>query len=153
MYRGELKAARRIAEEQLEVGEARQDPIWTVMGCMTCGSLCLLLGEFVVARQHLERGLGLYDPSQHSVYAALTAEDPQATAAADESFQQALAIAGYQSARLWELRAGLDLARLWRGQGKHSEARDLLGPIYGWFTEGFDTPVLKDAKSLLDQLA
>ena len=76
----------------------------------------------------------------------------QDTPAADESFQRALAIVRHQSARLWELRAGLGLARLWRDQGKHSEARALLGPIYGWFTEGFDAPVLQDAKALLDEL-
>jgi hypothetical protein len=57
-----------------------------------------------------------------------------------------------QSAKFWELRAAADLARLWRDQGKRTEARDLLAPIYGWFTEGFDTPVLQDAKALLDEL-
>jgi predicted ATPase len=57
-----------------------------------------------------------------------------------------------QGARLNELRAASSLARLWRDQGKRTEARDLLAPIYGWFTEGFDTPVLQDAKALLDQL-
>jgi predicted ATPase len=49
-------------------------------------------------------------------------------------------------------RAALDLARLWRDQGRRTEARDLLAPIYGWFTEGFDTPVLQEARSLLEQL-
>jgi predicted ATPase len=73
-------------------------------------------------------------------------------AAAENSFQQALTIAQHQSAKLWELRASTSLARLWRDQGKRAEARDLLAPIYGWFTEGFDTPVLKDAKALLDEL-
>jgi predicted ATPase len=63
------------------------------------------------------------------------------------------AVAQQQSARFWELRAALDLARLWCDQGKRTEARDLLAPIYGWFTEGFDTPVLQDAKALLDELA
>jgi predicted ATPase len=77
----------------------------------------------------------------------------QDTAAADESFQEALAIARHQSARLWELRAALNLACLWRNQGKRTEAHDLLAPIYGWFTEGLDTPVLQDAKALLDELA
>jgi predicted ATPase len=52
----------------------------------------------------------------------------------------------------WELRASTCLARLWRDQGKRTEARDLLAPIYGWFTEGFDTPDLKEAKALLDDL-
>ena len=54
---------------------------------------------------------------------------------------------------MWELRAATSLARLWREQGKRIEARKLLAPVYDWFTEGFDTPVLKDAKELLDQLA
>jgi class 3 adenylate cyclase/tetratricopeptide (TPR) repeat protein len=73
-------------------------------------------------------------------------------AAAEQSYHQALAVAERQSARLFELRAGTGLARLWRDQGKPTEARELLAPIYGWFTEGFDTPVLKEAKTLLEQL-
>jgi predicted ATPase len=74
-------------------------------------------------------------------------------AAAEDSYHHALAVAQRQSAKFWELRAATSLARLWREQGKHAEAHDLLAPIYGWFTEGFDTPVLRDAKALLDQLA
>jgi predicted ATPase len=73
-------------------------------------------------------------------------------AAAEESYCRALTVARRQNAKLWELRAALDLARLWRDQGKRTEARELLAPIYGWFTEGFDTPVLQDAKALLDEL-
>jgi predicted ATPase len=72
--------------------------------------------------------------------------------AAEQSFHQAIAVARRQSAYLWELRAATSLARLWRDQGKRNEARDLLAPIYGWFTEGFDTPDLKEAKALLQQL-
>jgi class 3 adenylate cyclase/tetratricopeptide (TPR) repeat protein len=74
-------------------------------------------------------------------------------AAAEESYQHALAVARRQTARFWELRAATNLARLWLHQGKQTEARDLLAPVYGWFTEGFDTPVLQDAKALLDELA
>jgi class 3 adenylate cyclase/tetratricopeptide (TPR) repeat protein len=73
-------------------------------------------------------------------------------AAGEESYCRALTVARRQGARFWELRAALDLARLWRDQGKRTEARDLLAPIYAWFTEGFDTPVLKEAKALLEQL-
>jgi class 3 adenylate cyclase/tetratricopeptide (TPR) repeat protein len=73
--------------------------------------------------------------------------------AAQDSYYQALAVARLQSAKFWELRAALDLARLWRDQGKHTDARNLLAPIYGWFIEGLDTPVLKEAKALLEQLA
>jgi predicted ATPase len=57
-----------------------------------------------------------------------------------------------QQAKSWELRAAMSMARLWRDQGKRDEARDLLSPVYGWFTEGFDTLDLKEAKALLDEL-
>jgi predicted ATPase len=73
--------------------------------------------------------------------------------AAEESLRHAVAIARGQAAKLFELRAGTSLACLWRDQGKRTEARDLLAPVYNWFTEGFDTPVLQDAKALLDELA
>jgi predicted ATPase len=72
-------------------------------------------------------------------------------AAAEQSYHRALAVAERQSAKLFELRAATGLARLWRDQGKRTEARDLLAPVYGWFTEGFDTPVLQEAKALLDE--
>jgi predicted ATPase len=71
---------------------------------------------------------------------------------AERCFQQAIDIAQQQSAKLWELRAAIGLARLWSEQGKRDAARNLLEPIYGWFTEGFDTPVLKEAQALLTQL-
>jgi class 3 adenylate cyclase/predicted ATPase len=67
--------------------------------------------------------------------------------------QRAIEIARSQKARSWELRAATSLARLWRDQGKRAEAHDLLEPVYEWFTEGFDTADLKDAKALLDELA
>ena len=74
------------------------------------------------------------------------------TEGAGALYRKALSIARRQEAKLWELRAAVSLARLRRGQGRHAEARDLLAPIYGWFTEGFDTPDLKEAKALLDEL-
>jgi predicted ATPase len=73
--------------------------------------------------------------------------------AAEQNYHQALAVAKRQSAKLLELRASISLARLWCKQGKRTEARDLLAPIYSWFTEGFDTLDLKEAKALLDELA
>ena len=73
--------------------------------------------------------------------------------AAEELYHKALGIAQEQEAKLWELRTAVSLARLWSEKRMRSEARDLLAPIYGWFTEGFDTPDLKDAKALLDELA
>ena len=74
------------------------------------------------------------------------------TEAAEELYSKALSIAQEQEAKLWELRAAVSLARLRSDQGRHAEARDLLTPIYGWFTEGFDTADLKEAKALLDEL-
>jgi predicted ATPase len=73
-------------------------------------------------------------------------------AKAEPYFERALAVARKQQAKSWELRAATSMARLWRDQGKRNEARDLLAPVYGWFTEGFDTLDLKDAKVLLEEL-
>ena len=72
--------------------------------------------------------------------------------AAERSYHRAIAVAKLQNAKPFELRASISLARLWFKQDRHGEARDLLAPIYGWFTEGFDAPDLKEAKALLDQL-
>jgi predicted ATPase len=73
--------------------------------------------------------------------------------AAEASLRRALEVAELQCAKGWGLRAATSLARLWRDQGKPQQARELLAPIYGWFTEGFDTRDLKEAKALLDTLA
>ena len=83
---------------------------------------------------------------------ALMSPEPDA-AKAETYFERALAVARKQQAKSWELRAAMSMARLWRDQGKRDEARDLLAPVYGWFTEGFDTLDLKEAKAMLDALA
>jgi class 3 adenylate cyclase/tetratricopeptide (TPR) repeat protein len=324
---GDLALARSRAEELLTLGMERDDPVWTVMGCRISGVTCCWLGEWIAARDYLERGLLLYDPAHRSSYAELTVDDThvvlltylawallclgyldQARAkreaalaearllsraftlahalsrathaeaivvgpsgavlyadewvslterqsigfygaeatifqgwcvtmlgqgekgiaqltrglaayraqgllhiptyltlladayrkvqqpqnglrqlveaigatdttqgryyeaemhrvrgelflsmhddgASEASFRTAINVAQHQSAKTWELRASTSLARLWRDQGKRTEAHDLLAPIYGWFTEGFDTPDLKEAKALLDELA
>jgi predicted ATPase len=72
---------------------------------------------------------------------------------AEAYFDRALAVARQQQAKSWELRAAMSLARLWRDQGKRDEARELLAPVYGWFTEGFDTRDLKEAKALIEELS
>jgi predicted ATPase len=77
----------------------------------------------------------------------------QDSAAAEANLHDALADARSRGARLWELRAARDLAHLWAEQGERRKARDLLAPVYDWFTEGFDPADLKDAKTLLDELA
>jgi predicted ATPase len=80
------------------------------------------------------------------------ASTPIDLAAAEDDFRSAIDVARRQSNKFWQLRASTSLARLWRDQGKRTEAYDLLAPIYGWFTEGFDTPELTEAKALLDRL-
>jgi predicted ATPase len=72
---------------------------------------------------------------------------------AEACLHQALAIARRQQAKSWELRTAISLGRLWQRQGKRIEAYELLAPIYGWFTEGFDTADLREAKALLEALA
>jgi predicted ATPase len=74
-------------------------------------------------------------------------------ARAEACFQQALDVARRQQARSWELRAAMSLSRLWQQQGKRAEAQALLAPVYGWFTEGFDTAELQEARVLLEALA
>jgi len=83
---------------------------------------------------------------------ALKSPEPDA-AKAEAYFERALSVALQQQAKSWELRTAMSLARLWRSQGKPQQARELLAPVYGWFTEGFDTRDLKEAKALLDELA
>jgi predicted ATPase len=74
-------------------------------------------------------------------------------ATSGSKLRRALETAGRQQAKSWELRAATSLARLWGERGRQTEARELLAPVYGWFTEGFDTLDLKEAKALLDELA
>ena len=98
-------------------------------------------------------GTHLWDSELHRLKGELLlALDPSTLPSAKIAFGKAIDIARRQSAKSWELSAATSLARLWRDQGKRQQAHDLLAPVYGWFTEGFDTPVLQDGKALLDQL-
>jgi predicted ATPase len=95
-----------------------------------------------------------YEAEVHRIAGEIALMSPEPDPAkAEASFERALAVARSQQAKSWELRASMSLARLWRDQGKVQQARELLAPVYGWFTEGFDTPDLKQAKALLDELA
>ena len=95
-----------------------------------------------------------FEAEMHRIAGQITLKSPAPDAPKAEAyFARALAVARSQQAKSWELRAAMSMARLWRDQGKRDEARDLLAPVYGWFTEGFDTLDLKEAKALLEQLA
>jgi predicted ATPase len=93
------------------------------------------------------------EPEVHRMAGEIALKSPEPDAAkAEVYFDRALKVAREQQAKSWELRAAMSMARLWRDQGKRDEARNLLAPVHGWFTEGFDTLDLKDDKALLEQL-
>ena len=95
-----------------------------------------------------------YEAELHRMAGEIAVLSPELEAAkAQAYFERALAVAREQQAKSWELRATMSMARLWRDQGKPQQARELLAPVYGWFTEGFDTRDLKEAKALLNELA
>jgi predicted ATPase len=124
MHAGQLDEGLRLVTEALERVQQSGEREWEA-------ELYRLKGELLV---HAAGSV------QH---AALTAE---------ACFQQALAVARRQQAKAFELRAALSLSRLWQQQGKRDAARELLAPIYHWFTEGFDTADLQEARALLDEL-
>jgi predicted ATPase len=120
------------------------------------------LGRFDEAWRSIREGTSLIETTGerwceaevNRIAGEIALKSPQPdTAKAEVYFERALTVARQQQAKSWELRTAMSMARLWRDQGKRDEARDLLAPVYGWFTEGFDTLDLKEAKSLLDELA
>jgi predicted ATPase len=128
----------RLARAQAELGQF--DEAWRY------------IGEAMTAMQTIKERW--CEAEVHRLAGEIALKSPERDAAKAEAyFKRALKIAQSQQAKSWELRAAMSLARLWRDQGKRDEARDLLGPVYGWFTEGFDTRDLKEAKTLLDELS
>ncbi len=134
--------------------------VWTPWALTLLADACRAAGQWPAALAHLAEARGLAEEREVRWFQAetlrLAGDVLLATsdaAAAEVSYQEAMAIAQQQSAKLWELRAAASLARLWREQGKRAEAHALLAPVYGWFTEGLDTNLLKDAKALLEELA
>jgi len=109
------------------------------------------IGEAIAAVAITKEAIVEADINRIAGEIALMSPEPDA-AKAEAYFERALAVARAQQAKSWELRASVSLARLRRDQGKRNEARDLLAPVYHWFTEGFDTRDLKEAKGLLNEL-
>jgi predicted ATPase len=110
------------------------------------------IGEAIFAAETTKEKIWEAEINRIAGEIALKSPEPQ-TAEAQSYFARALAVARKQQAKSWELRAAMSMARLWRDQGKREGACELLAPVYGWFTEGFDTRDLKEAKALLDSLA
>ena len=119
------------------------------------------LGKFVDAWRCIGEATRAVETTKETMFEAelyriageIALKSPQPDVAKAEAyFERALTIARSQQAKSWELRTSMSMARLWRDQGKRQQAHDLLAPVYGWFTEGFDTLDLKEAKALLEQL-
>jgi predicted ATPase len=132
--------------------------VWLSNLARACGEL----GQFKEASSYISQAITAvqttnetwYEADVHRIAGEIALMSPERdTAKAEACFERALAVARAQQAKSFELRAAMSMARLWRDQAKRDEARELLAPVYGWFTEGFDTLDLKQAKALLDELA
>ena len=133
-------------------------PVWLSLLARAYGEL----GQFDDAWTHIGQAITAVETTKETWYQAevyciageiaLVSPEPD-SAKAEACFERAIAVARAQQAKSFELRAAMSMARLWREQGKQREAQELLAPVYGWFTEGFDTLDLKQAKALLDELA
>jgi predicted ATPase len=127
-----------LAKANLELGQF--DDAWRCVG-----------EAMTVAETTKER---CWDAEINRVAGEIALKSPAAgSPKAEDYFEHALSVARQQQAKSWELRAAMSLARLWRDEGKVRQARELLAPVYGWFTEGLDTRDLKEAKALLEELA
>jgi predicted ATPase len=135
--------------------------LWLPLYLSQLASAYADLGQFREAWRCIGEAMSTMETTKESWFEAevnriageigLKSPEPDA-AKAEAYFDRAIAVARQQQAKSWELRAAMSMARLWLGQGKRDEARELLAPVYGWFTEGFDTLDLKEAKGLLDEL-
>ena len=145
----------------LEAYRATGAGVWLPYFLSILGNAYIQAGRLDDARETLNEGLATAERSnelcQKAELLRLNGELTLLTGshkagAAEDCFRQAIGTAQLQLSKAWELRATTSLARLYKRQGRHTEARQLLSDIYGWFTEGFDTPDLRSAKALLDEL-
>ena len=128
------------------------DLAWAYVELGHCDEARRYIGEAITTLETTKERWSEADAYRVAGEIALKAPNSDG-AKAQAHFERALAVARAQGAKSWELRAAMSMARLWRDQGKPQQARELLAPVYGWFTEGFDTLDLKEAKALLEQLA
>jgi predicted ATPase len=153
-----IEAFRRAQAELRRTGIRVSLGLWHALfaeclGKQGCTDEALTALEAAVV--HFERtGAAYWEPEVHRLIGGLLLQrNPSAPDQAEISYRRAIERARSQEAKSWELRAATSLARLWRDHGKPPAAHSLLAPVYGWFTEGFDTLDLKEAKTLLDELA
>jgi predicted ATPase len=134
--------------------------LWTPFDLLYLAKAYAVLGQFDQAWRCVGEAMILMENTKetwceaevHRMAGEIALLSPERSAKAEAYFERALAIARAQKTRSWELRGAMSMARLWRDQGKRQQARDLVAPIYDWFTEGFETDDLKEAKELLDEL-
>jgi len=142
-----------VIEEALSDIDTTQQYLFAAELYRLKGELTLMQSSAQSRRSRVRKSSRLQAPSSKSKNTAPRSLTSNVQSAAEASFLKALAIARQQEAKSWELRSMMSVARLWNAQGKAKEARQLLTEIYGWFTEGFATAALRDARALLDTLA
>jgi class 3 adenylate cyclase/predicted ATPase len=156
-----LKAARFVASGITEY-RSTGATAWTPWYLSFLARAHANLGQLVDAQHFIAEALSVMETTKETwceaevcrVAGDIALKSPEPDVAkAQAYFKHALAVARQQQAKSWELRAAMSMARLWRSQGKRQQAHDLLAPVYNWFTEGFDTFDLKEARALLDELA
>ena len=169
LYQGWLRAATGEASEAVQflapglaALRSAGTTIFTPVGLSLLAKSYAALGQLDDAWRRVDEARNVIERTKETWFeadvhrmageVALQSLQPDA-AKAEAYFERALEVARQQQAKSWELRASMSLARLWRDQGKPQQARELLAPVYGWFTEGFDTRDLKEAKALLEELA
>ena len=168
LLQGQLSALTGKASSAIETGSAGMaayrstgSSVWVSLHLASLARAYADLGKFDDARRSIREATSAIETTMERWWEAevhrtageiaLRAPEPD-TPRAQAYFERSLAVARAEHAKSWELRAAMSMARLWRDQGKPQQARKLLAPVYGWFTEGFDTLDLKEAKALLGQL-
>jgi predicted ATPase len=158
---GKCSDAIQLITSGITAWQSAESTLWTPMYLSRLARAHAELGQFDDARRRIGEALTAVETHKERIWEAevhriagditLMAPEPDEQKA-EAYFERALATARKQQAKSWELRAAMSMARLWRDQGERQRAHDLLAPIYGWFTESFDTMDLKEAKALLEQL-
>jgi len=159
---GKAKDAVQVINAGIETYRSTGAPVFLPFYLPLLGTAYAQLGQFDDAWRCIHEAMTAVKMTKetwceaevHRLAGEIALKSPDSEATKTETYyRSALDIAQQQQAKSWELRAAMSLARLWRSQGKPQQARELLAPVYGWFTEGFDTRDLKEAKVLLDELA
>jgi predicted ATPase len=159
---GRAPAAVKMINSGITAWRATGARLFVPLFLSSLAEACAGLSQFDDAQRCIDEAIAASDTTNERwnavelrrISGELALKCPERDASKAEAyFERALAVARQQQAKSFELRAAMSLARLWRDQGKASEARELLAPVYGWFTEGFDTRDLKEAKAWLEELA